>query len=283
MSTKEQVKALWKLCFHDSEEFVEIYFRLRYNKTSNLIIRQDGQVIAALQLIHYPMTFGTTHISTAYISGACTHPDHRNRGVMKRLLEMAHERMKQEGVVLSTLIPAEPWLFDYYGRLGYLPLFRSAEEHFQMPEQADLSTAYRLQQHTRFQSEVYRYFNRILQQRPYCIQHSEADFRVILADLRVSNGFLFTLSSPQGIVGLAVGYATQEAGGFRIEEILTESAEAKQQLLLRICQELQTNKLEILRPTHTAEEGRLLGMARVIQGSVALQTLPPLYMSLMLN
>ena len=30
MMIKEQVKALWKVCFDDSEEFVEMYFRLRY-------------------------------------------------------------------------------------------------------------------------------------------------------------------------------------------------------------------------------------------------------------
>ena len=28
MMLKEQVKALWKICFDDSEEFVEMYFRL---------------------------------------------------------------------------------------------------------------------------------------------------------------------------------------------------------------------------------------------------------------
>ena len=30
MMIKEQVKALWKVCFDDSEEFVEMYLRLRY-------------------------------------------------------------------------------------------------------------------------------------------------------------------------------------------------------------------------------------------------------------
>lgn len=30
MRTKEQVKALWNLCFDDSEAFVEMYFSLRY-------------------------------------------------------------------------------------------------------------------------------------------------------------------------------------------------------------------------------------------------------------
>ena len=28
---KEQVKSLWKRCFHDSEAFVDFYFTERYN------------------------------------------------------------------------------------------------------------------------------------------------------------------------------------------------------------------------------------------------------------
>ena len=38
MMIKEQVKALWKICFDDSEEFVEMYFRLRYKTEVNATI-----------------------------------------------------------------------------------------------------------------------------------------------------------------------------------------------------------------------------------------------------
>lgn len=76
------------------------------------------------------MTFEGEDIHTAYISGACTHPDYRNRGVMHELLSQAFARMLHNNVALSTLIPAEPWLFDYYARSGYAPVFRYAEETF---------------------------------------------------------------------------------------------------------------------------------------------------------
>ena len=38
MTTKEKVKALWQLCFDDNEEFVEMYFRLRYKNEINIAI-----------------------------------------------------------------------------------------------------------------------------------------------------------------------------------------------------------------------------------------------------
>ena len=82
---KEKVKALWKLCFEDSEAFIEMYFRLRYNNEVNIAIESGDEVISALQMLPYPMTFCGKQIQTSYISGACTHPDYRGKGVMKEL------------------------------------------------------------------------------------------------------------------------------------------------------------------------------------------------------
>ena len=107
---REQVKSLWKLCFDDSEAFIELYFRLRYNNEVNLAIQSGEEVIAALQMLPYPMTFCGQTVPTSYISGACTHPDYRSKGVMRELLSQSFARMLRNGVLFSTLIPAEPWL-----------------------------------------------------------------------------------------------------------------------------------------------------------------------------
>ena len=77
MTTKDEVKTLWKLCFNDSDEFTDLYFKMRYKDEVNRVIREDGKIISALQMIPYPMTFCGEVISTSYISGACTHPDYR--------------------------------------------------------------------------------------------------------------------------------------------------------------------------------------------------------------
>ena len=97
MMIKEQVKALWKICFDDSEEFVEMYFRLRYKTEVNVAIQSGDEVISALQMLPYPMTFGGETVQTSYISGACTHPDFRSKGVMRELLSQSFARMLRNG------------------------------------------------------------------------------------------------------------------------------------------------------------------------------------------
>ena len=70
MTTKEKVKALWQLCFDDNEEFVEMYFRLRYKNEINIAIESGDEIVSALQMIPYPMTFCGDTVQTSYISGA---------------------------------------------------------------------------------------------------------------------------------------------------------------------------------------------------------------------
>ena len=105
---KEKVKALWKLCFDDSDQFIDMYFRLRYKSEINVVIESGNEVISALQMLPYPMSFCGKQVATSYISGACTHPDFRNRGVMRQLLSQAFARMLPNGSFFSTLIPANP-------------------------------------------------------------------------------------------------------------------------------------------------------------------------------
>lgn len=102
MTTKDEVKTLWKLCFNDSDEFTDLYFKMRYKDEVNRVIREDGKIISALQMIPYPMTFCDEVISTSYISGACTHPDYRKHGAMKRLLKETHRCMYEDGVLLAS-------------------------------------------------------------------------------------------------------------------------------------------------------------------------------------
>ena len=44
-------------------------------------------------------------------------------GAMRELLSQAFTRMLHNDMSISTLIPAEPWLFGYYAGMGYVPVF----------------------------------------------------------------------------------------------------------------------------------------------------------------
>ena len=205
MITKEQVKALWKLCFEDSEEFVEMYFKLRYKNEVNVAIQSGDEVISALQMLPYPMTFCGETVQTSYISGACTHPDFRSKGVMRELLSQSFARMLRNGVQFSTLIPAEPWLFDYYKHMGYASVFQYSVKEMTLPEFIP-SKEITVNVVSEPQDEVYSFLNKKLSERPCCIQHSAEDFQVVMADLSISRGNLFVARQANEIRGIAIIY-----------------------------------------------------------------------------
>lgn len=266
---KQQVKDLWRLCFDDSEEFIDMYFRLRYSKDVNIAIQSGEEVIAAMQMLPYPMTFGGEEISTSYVSGACTHPDYRGRGVMHELLSQAFARMLGNNVAVSTLIPAEPWLFNYYARHGYAPVFNYTTSTFTAAETDVANEAATLGSTTEYKEEIYEYLNRKLSERPCCIQHTEKDFRVILADLQLSKGYIYTLSNRGRIVALAVAYPTDNSNWY-IGEIVSDTDEMQSLLLQRICKKLNIPSIEVLTAPAGNEADRPLGMARIINAKTML-------------
>lgn len=267
---RKRVKALWSLCFNDSPEFVDMYFKLRYNNDINLTLQSGGKVIAALQMLPYPMSLGDTEINTAYISGACTHPDYRNRGVMHELLSQAFIRMLHRDVVLSTLIPGEPGLFSYYARKGYAPVFNCAKTIFRASGVPGHRGNPVLKVNLLYKPALYEYLNRKLAARPCYVRHTEQDFRVILSEMRLSGGAVFSLIQKDQVVALAVGYHIG-TNRWQVGEIAADTPELNAILLRCICDRLEIPSLEVLAPPAGDENSSPIGMARIINAKAILQ------------
>lgn len=265
---KEEVRKLWNLCFGDNEEFTELYFSRRYNEEVNLAIQEEGKVISALQILPYPMTFCGEIIPTGYISGACTHPDYRNKGTMKRLLSNAFQRMQEREVPLSTLIPAEEWLFDYYCKMGYVPVFEYTENTCLKKELVP-SRKYIITEYTPTDHHVFQYFEKKMKERPCCIQHPLEDFMVIVDDFDLGKGKILVASLEGEIEGMVFCYAEKET--LYVSELFYENKLAKDTLLYTAAEEMNIEKIKIKSPT-TYKKGKILGMARIINAETMLQT-----------
>lgn len=116
---KEETRELWKQAFNDSEKFMDLYFNRVYQPKYNITCQINRHVVAALQTLPYTLLYHGSEVKTAYISGVSTHPDFRQQGVADNLMRQAHFDLFYKEVVFATLIPAEKWLYEWYGRCGY--------------------------------------------------------------------------------------------------------------------------------------------------------------------
>lgn len=256
------------MCFDDDEAFTDLYFRLRYTNEVNIAIESGEEIISALQMLPYPMTFCGQTISTSYISGACTHPDYRAKGAMRELLSQAFACMSRQGVLISTLIPAEPWLFEYYHRVGYAPVFEYSKKTFSMPDLVP-THGITVERITDYQEDAYRYLHKKMTARPCCIQHTQADFRVILADLALSDGFLFVARRQEQIIGIAIAYRQKDS--LLVNELLTEDFETRTTLLYHMKEKTGYASMTLLSPPLPDTQTYRLGMARLINVKAVMQ------------
>ncbi len=189
MDKKQQIVNLWRTCFGDAEAFISLYFDRVYKDENAMTIEKDGKIVSALQIVPHTMTYLGTEISVGYISGACTTPEERGQGLMRQLLQETFEEMERREIAISALIPADPWLFDYYREQGYTEAFDYSVETYIRPNTpVQLPKITVIQPEVPTTDELFAYFNRKLRERPSCILHSQDDFITILRDLQLDNG-----------------------------------------------------------------------------------------------
>lgn len=120
------VRRLWESCFPDEGGFNAYFFRKLYVPSRTLLSTEGGTLCAMVQMLPCSLRTPGGVVTATYIYGACTAPESRRKGHMSRLLEESFQLDRLEGRAASVLIPAEPWLFDFYRPFGYEPFFYSS-------------------------------------------------------------------------------------------------------------------------------------------------------------
>ena len=174
-----------------------------YKDENAMTIEKDGKIVSALQIVPYTMTYLGTRSRWLYLR-VCTAPE-EGVGLMRQLLQETFEEMERREVAISALIPADPWLFDYYREQGYTEAFDYSVETYIRPNTpVQLPKITVIQPEVPTTDELFAYFNRKLRERPSCILHSQDDFITILRDLQLDNGGMYTaLDENEKVVGMA--------------------------------------------------------------------------------
>lgn len=210
---KSQTRELWKQCFDDSEEFMDIYFEDKYTDESNLTVRKDGRVIAAMQLLPYRMTFYGSVQRAGYVSGLATLPEHRGRGYASNLLHEAHRRLFAQGASLSFLIPQNEEMRKFYEKPQHgsywtsvyrqeLPLDTTQDGHFDKIE---------VTRPDEWGEDLYVYYRRLTSALPFMIHPSENDFFAALEAADLADGYVLVAHRKRRMVGFCL--AVKEPNG----------------------------------------------------------------------
>lgn len=118
-----QLLTLWREAFGEWNHFWEMFLETAFSPDRCRCITEDGQVTAALTWLDC----SCEGQKLAYLYAVVTHPDHRGRGLCRKLLAWVHEDLREQEYAAALLVPAEPGLREMYRKLGYEPGTRVSE------------------------------------------------------------------------------------------------------------------------------------------------------------
>jgi len=251
---KEMVIDLWQVSFHDTPEYVEVFFNRVYKPENTLVIKRAGFIISALQMIPYHAKFDDTIIPVVYGCGFCTHPLERGQGLMKTLIRHAKSEMYKRGFSMAIVIPAEPSLFDYYRELGFTHLIASNVEEIYFD--SHLLTESKKENDLFFEECTIRhfpYFNSKLYERSATILHDENDFETLLQELNGCGDKAFTAVHNHKPVGIAFVEKISK-NSIRIKEIMADNENFQSALLQYVATAFDAQYLKIHTPAKSIHD-----------------------------
>lgn len=176
--TKSLVWKMWKTCFGDSDEYMELYFREKYRNENTLVYFDANQAVASLQMLPYTFTFHQTEIPIAYFSGLCTLPEARKKGFMAALIRKAFEVLQQRQIPLAVLVPQEEWLFEFYDKFGFAQTFDAGNKEI-------FSLRKLWEKYPDNLPAAYREFDNYFRVQDMTVQKTFDDFRVIMDEAKL--------------------------------------------------------------------------------------------------
>jgi hypothetical protein len=266
---KMELALLWKKVFNDSDEFVKLFFDNVYKPKNTLVVRQNRQIVSALQIVPYKVKVNDLVLDAAYICGVCTRDSERGKGYMNRLMNESMELMKEREFAFSFLVPAEPWLFDVYRKANY-----KIEIQYTKHKTHDAG----LNPHLfptidiiRCNLDYYPYFNKKQLERKCCVLHDYNDFDIILRDNQTDGGGVFVALYNDVPAGMIFAIPSDN-DMIVIPEILYDAEIIKEALAHYVGKYFNVKKIKYIQPH---------GLACILDEN--LPDISNLHMTLMLN
>lgn len=142
MADAPQAARLWSAVFGDEESVVLEFFRLfGIQQSFGACAEMDGTIAAAAYApegVDYIFPDGSSH-EGVYLYAVATHPDHRERGLARKVCSLLKETALQQGKSYLFTRPSEESLYAWYEeKLGAVPAMGCQPLRFDRAEEGSL-------------------------------------------------------------------------------------------------------------------------------------------------
>lgn len=112
-------------CFGDSKENANYFFDNKFSMENCFVCVKNGSVAASLHTMEQKLILNEKIYKSSYIYAACTLPQYRNQGYMKKLLKYTEDCLEAKGSCFTFLVPGSLDLVNFYQKAGYQNFFKT--------------------------------------------------------------------------------------------------------------------------------------------------------------
>lgn len=273
MKKTDELKRLWREAFKVSPEWCDIYFSLTYRDDEAMTVEERDQVVSALMMHRYVMTFHGSLQGVAYIGGAATRRNQRGNGFMTSLMTDALHEAARRGDMMAALTPAWSHLYYYFEKFGFVKVFYVDAERYTSLHQFATSADLRRADNSDI-DRLYEGFHTLEMMQRCRVLHTRRDLTGIMADNALAGGYVSVIEGVNDGHTAAVAFAEEHDGTVRVTDILAESLTARDTALADIRSHYPGLPFAVMAPA--GESNRRLtpnGMARMVNVEMCLQAI----------
>ncbi len=221
----EQIKALWKICFHDSDGFMDWFFQHRYYPSLSSCLTVDDNVISALQSTPLHLKLRDKILPGSMLAGVSTMPGYEGRGYMKRIFLHFMQQVRSNGGLVAFHTPAH--LPTFFSR-GHLPATNTRHVDFTSPE-CPLPPGMKAQAMGEGLAPLHSCYARFAMGYSGIVSRTLSDFSFKFQDYAADEGQCLVLWNEDRVEGYCVYYALPDK--VHAEEVVANSDMAYEALL----------------------------------------------------
>ncbi len=117
---QDSLITLWNKVFGDSEDYINLFFKQAYFDSECFGEILSDEVVSALYLLKCEIKFEGKTYNGRYLYAAATLSEHRNKGLMAKLISEAQRYARERELDFIALVPAGDSLYEYYGKFGFI-------------------------------------------------------------------------------------------------------------------------------------------------------------------
>ena len=123
LARREEIPALteiWRVCFHDTEDYIRFFYRENFDFLSAFVYTVDDRPVSMLHWMDSCFEDGAERLEAKFLYAGGTLPAYRKNGYYRALFEHVKKLAKQNGFLLFGK-PASWDLLPYYRSIGLEP------------------------------------------------------------------------------------------------------------------------------------------------------------------